>query len=139
MNNNLYDYEIKAENGEIKHFTAQPNKHTKALNLESAKNLFKSAKMNGKIINQADKNEYFIFANGEEIESQEPKEYGYIKKFYDDLNGYHEIIKYNEPQTAEHNGKKIIFDSIEYEEFKGAIGGDLERFKFYYYKGQLIK
>lgn len=138
-NSNLYDYEIKAENGQTSSFKAKPNKHTKELNLKATKDLFKSAKMNGRITNQADKKEYYIFKDGEEIESQEPRKYGYILKYYDDLNGYHEIHYYNEPQITEINGKKIKYDEIEIEEINGIIGNDTTRYDFYYYKGKLIK
>lgn len=135
---NLYNYEIKDHKGKIITFEGQKNSHTKEQNKQAFINLFESAEMSGKIYAQDDKNEYYIFIEGNLIESQEPRDYGYIKKYTDDLDGYHEIRKHKEPLSLVRNGKTILFDTEEIEQFKGAIGGDLETYIFYYYKGEIV-
>lgn len=57
---------------------------------------------------------------------------------YDSLGDKHEIYEYKQPQKRQINGKNIIFDKIEIESFYGALGGLLETYCFYYYKGELI-
>ena len=136
---NLYNYEIKDHKGKTKTFEGTPNNQTKEQNLKAWKDLFKTAKMSGKIYNQIDKNEYYIFSDGEEIESQKPTEYGQIKIYIDDLEGYHEIKTYKEPRTININGENITFDKTEIEQFAGALGGQLETFIFYYLNGEIVR
>ena len=138
--NNLYNYDIYAKNGQITHFEAKPNKHSKELNKESALNLFKGALMSGKVYSQDNEAEYFIFDEGQLIESQEPRE-GYIfNLFYDNYGSLHEIKTYKEPQTKEigYKGEIITFDKMEIETLNKPAFGGFYTYAFYYYKGELI-
>ena len=64
---NLYDYEIIDSKGEISHFKAKPNNHTRELNRKTTLNLFKTAKLTGSVYNQKHHDEKYIFDNGELI------------------------------------------------------------------------
>lgn len=66
---NLYNYEIKQANGQIRTFKGIENNESKEVNLSQLKQLFISANLTGIIYNRITPTENYIFINGIEQNS----------------------------------------------------------------------
>lgn len=64
---NLYNYEIIQANGQIRAFKSLKNNESKEINLSQLKQLFISGNLTGKIYNQTNPKEEYIFNNGIEL------------------------------------------------------------------------